>query len=182
MPNKPIEFEVDGRPVRLTVILPNAQVRRQATTIYDEALRDALAGGALPEAECLAVLQTDVSDRARETLNKGERLLADRHPTRKEGREICLDMQRTRAILGTLLRTLGHSAEAQAERARFDFYISTCVIDTDGVPYFQDRDYYDDDPLVIAVSTSLRRKLERAAINENPETKWLVSRGMYNLR
>lgn len=147
----------DNKKGRLAVKRPDQKALREAQKVHNKAFRDAVESGALLRAGIEKVMRAqNLWDDARQKefegiqkrLSDGEKKLAGGRIKLSEARSIALDMASARASLRDILSERNnldlHTAEAQAENARFGFLVSACTfIESEGgKPFFRDYDDY----------------------------------------
>lgn len=102
-----------------------------------------------------------------------------------EAREIAISLRKQRAEIRTLtsekINLDNNSAEAQADNAQFNYYVSACTVYGDnGKPYFKSYDEYmskDDDPVVSKAASAMAQiiyNLEEDYDKKLPENEFLV--------
>ncbi len=191
---KIVKVEISGKEVELAVLRPNAKQRQEAQKVYNKAFRDAVESGAILRAKIenvmreqklwddakdveLRKLQGEIGDKERKIRSGGIKL--------SEARDLAVQLRRERAELRGLnserMSLDNNSAEAQADNAQFNFFVSTCTVSAnDGKPYFKSYDDYmnrEDDPVVAPAAGALARiiyNLEEDYEKKLPENQFLL--------
>lgn len=190
---KTFSITLDNKTVELMVRLPSLQDQREATKIYNQAFTEALKSKAIVRAKLddLLVEQGlwDNSKQAQftELQNKileGERQLAKGGIKLAEAKNIALAMKKNREEIRDLISVKtnldNHTAEGQADNARFNYLVSACTIYADSKePYFKNYEDYNNrssDPATILAAQNLANMLyglEENYENKLPENKFL---------
>lgn len=190
---KTFSITLDNKTVELMVRLPSLQDQREATKIYNQAFTEALKSKAIVRAKLddLLVEQGlwDNSKQAQftELQNKileGERQLAKGGIKLAEAKNIALGMKKNREEIRDLISVKtnldNHTAEGQADNARFNYLVSACTIYADSKePYFKNYEDYNNrssDPATILAAQNLANMLyglEENYENKLPENKFL---------
>jgi hypothetical protein len=183
----------DGKEVNFTVRSPSLQDQKEATKVYNQSFSDALKAKAVVRAKLddllveqglwdgikqakFSQLQADILD--------GERKLAKGGISLKEAKDIALKMRKTREDLRELISVKTsldtHTAEGQADNARFNYLVSACTVYTDSKePYFKNFEDYNNksaDPIAILAAQNLANMLyglENDYEEKLPENKFL---------
>jgi hypothetical protein len=196
---KKFTVEVDGAPVALAVVSPTPRDQLAATNVYNRAFREAVTpsdggAGALVRAKLESVLRAqNLWDDAkqtryeelRRTILSGERRLEEGGIKLSAARVVALDMGRARLELRRLTvdrnRLDEVTAEAQAEQARFNFYVAACTVyDPSGKKYYKDTDDFltrEGDVVAAAAPAQLAKLLyglEDDYEQKLPENKFLL--------
>lgn len=146
----------NGEDIELAVLKPNNKTHIKAQEVYNQVFAAAVRSGAYLRDTIDKLLKDhglwdDERENAyqdiRNRINNGEKKLAGGGIKLAEAKNIALDIRRARAELITLLTDRNkydsHTAEAQAENARFNYLVSSCVVYNDtGEPYFKSYDDY----------------------------------------
>lgn len=152
--------EVDGQELKLVVVRPDGRTQDKGQLVYNAAFKENVQSGAIVRAAINDVMREQKLwndekqkeyDKNVKVLIEGELKLKKGGIRAKEARQIALDMRTARIVL-QLLNTDRNSldsksAEALAENARYNFYVSACCRYADsGKAYFKDLDDYRDRP------------------------------------
>jgi len=178
---------------------PNAKQRRDASIVYSKAFSQALKDGALLEARLNSYVREQGlwNDEKEERLRKlvtemGEtqKKLAAGGIKKSEGRELAIRMRVLRIEWTNLVSETSslkdHTAEGQADNARFHYFASVCLVDETGTPIFKDVDDYlenGNEPHIYEAVTelaTLESDLDPEWENNLPENKFLVKYGFVN--
>jgi hypothetical protein len=156
MNSKNFTATVDGKNIELTVRTPSLQDQREGQKVYNQAFTDAIKSKSVVRAKLDDLLQeqglwNDEKQAKFTALQKelleGEKRLAKGGFGIKEAKSLALKMRNVRDEIRDLIsvRTSldNHSAEGQADNARFNYLVSVCVVykDTDE-PYFKSLEEY----------------------------------------
>jgi len=191
---KVIEVEIAGKKTELAVIRPNAKQRQEGLKYYNKAFREALESGAIlrPKIESVMREQKLWDDNKENSLRQLQNKIAENEKKLKSGgiklseaREIAISLRKQRAEIRTLtsekINLDNNSAEAQADNAQFNYYVSACTVYGDnGKPYFKSYDEYmskDDDPVVAKAASAMAQiiyNLEEDYDKKLPENEFLV--------
>jgi hypothetical protein len=191
---KVVKVEIGGKEVELAVLRPNAKQRQEAQKVYNRAFREAVESGAILRAKIESVmreqklwddqkeaelrkLQTSISEKERKVRSGGIKL--------SEARDLAIQLRRDRAELRGLnserMSLDNNSAEAQADNAQFNYWVSVCTVHAnDGKPYFKSYEEYmtkEDDPAVGPAASALAKiiyNLEDDYEKKLPENQFLV--------
>lgn len=158
---KTFGVEVNGKETAFAVLRPNNKVQQQGQLVYNRAFREAVKPsdgkpGAIVRAALEGVLRDqklwDDAKQARwEELNKklldGTKKLQAGGVKLSEARALAIEMRATRWGIRQLLQDRNsldlNTAEAQAEQARFNYFVAACTVYADtGKPYWKDEDDY----------------------------------------
>lgn len=159
---KAFEVEVEGgEPLKLVVKLPNQEQKKQGQYVYNRTFREVVRptdgqAGAIVRAALESVLRDqklwDDEKQARyqalsKALEDGQKKLSKGGIKLSEGREIAIQMRRDRNALQQLMLDRNaldvNTAEAQAENAKFNYFVSVCTLDArTGVKVFKDEEDY----------------------------------------
>lgn len=156
----------DGQEVELTVKAPSPKNQRESQKIYNRAFSDAISSGSIIRARLDGVMKdqglwNDEKEKEYQTIQKlildKERILAKGGISLEQAKREALEMQKHRNKLKDLISTRttldSHTAEGQADNARFNFLVSCCVVYKESnKPYFSGYEDY------------ISRALEPAAI------------------
>lgn len=156
MKTRTFTAKIDGKDVEFLVRSPNLQDQKEATKVYNTAFSDALKAKAVVRAKLddLLVEQGlwDDSKQMRfSTLQaqilEGERKLAKGGIPLSQAKEEALKMRKLREDLRELIAVKTnldtHTAEGQADNARFNYLVSACTVYNDSKkPYFSSYEDY----------------------------------------
>jgi hypothetical protein len=197
---KVFQVELDGKPVEFAVQRPNHKVSQQATLVYNRAMREAIEAKLMLRAKIDQVMreqnlwddtkQAKFDELVKELLG-GEKKLAGGNIKLSQARDIAIQMRRARAELNLLRAERDeldrHTAESQAEQARFNYLVATCTVyGESGTSYYKDADDYlsrTDDPVALPAAQNLGRLiygLDDDFAKKLPENKFLVKYGFVN--
>ena len=172
MKTEDIKVEIDGKEKTFTVRSPSLADQREAQKAYNTAFTDAIKSNSVVRAKMDDVLEDQglwnkEKQKKYETLQEqlldGEKRLAKGGFSLIEAKKLALKMRNIRLEIRDLIsvRTSldNHSAEGQADNARFNYLVSACVVYKENdKPYFKDlEDYMNrmDDPVALAGATKL---------------------------
>lgn len=191
---KIIEVEIDGKKVDLAVIRPNQKQRQEAQKVYNKAFREALDSGAILRAKIESVMREqklwdDNKERQLKVLqNKvadGEKRIKSGGIKLSDARELALSLKKVRTEIRGLnserINLDNNSAEAQADNAQFNFYVSSCTVSSEnGKPHFKSYEDYinrEDDPIIgkaAGAMASIIYNLEDDYEKKLPENQFLI--------
>lgn len=191
---KTFKVEIGGKEVDLAVLRPNAKQRQEAQKVYNKAFREAVESGAILRAKIESVmreqklwddqkeadlrkLQASIGEKERKVRSGGIKL--------SEARDLAIQLRRDRAELRSLnserMSLDNNSAEAQADNAQFNYWVSVCTVHAnDGKSYFKSYDDYltkEDDPAIGPAASALAKiiyNLEDDYEKKLPENQFLV--------
>ena len=172
---------------------PSLQDQREAQKVYNRAFTDAIKSNSVVRAKMDDVLEEQglwnkekqaKYTELQEELLAGEKKLAKGGFSITEAKKLALKMREIRADLRDLIsvRTSldNHSAEGQADNARFNYLVSVCVVYKDNdKPYFKDLEDYMDrigDPVALSGAQKLANLvygLDNNYEKNLPENKFL---------
>lgn len=156
MKTRKFTAKVDNKNAEFTVRSPNLQDQREATKIYNQAFTEALKSKAIVRAKLDDLLvdqglwdetkQSRFSALQSEIL-EGEKKLAKGGISLKQAKECALKMRQTREelreLIGIKTNLDTHTAEGQADNARFNYLVSVCTVYSDSnKPYFSSYEDY----------------------------------------
>jgi hypothetical protein len=156
MNQKTFKVEIDGKEKDLLVKTPSLQDQREAQKVYNQAFTDAIKSKAVVRAKMEDVLteqglwdkekQAKLSELQQQLLDN-ERKLAAGGISLKEAKMLALSMKDYRDEIRELIsnRTSldNHSAEGQADNAKFNYLVSVCVVYNDTKePVFKNMEDY----------------------------------------
>lgn len=156
MKNRTFEVNIDGNNVTLAVVSPSLDDQREATKVYNTAFSDALKAKAVVRAKLddLLVEQGLWDDKKQNKFTElqsqildGERKLAKGGISLSEAKTVALNMKKIREELRELISVKTnldtHTAEGQADNARFNYLVSACTVYNDNKKrYFKSYDDY----------------------------------------
>lgn len=156
MKTRTFTVTVDDKEVTLIVRSPSLNDQREATKIYNQAFSEALKAKAVVRAKLDDLLMDqglwDDSkqtrfNRLQSSILENERKLARGGISLNEAKEIAIDMKRLRSELRDLISVKTnldtHTAEGQADNARFNYLVSACTVYNDSKkPYFNSYEEY----------------------------------------
>jgi hypothetical protein len=193
MKTQDFKVEVNGEEKTFMARSPSLSDQREAQKVYNTAFTDAIKSNSVVRAKMEDVLEEQglwnkdkqaKYENLQKELSDGEKRLAKGGIQLSEAKKIALRMRDVRLEIRDLIsvRTSldNHSAEGQADNARFNYLVSACVVykDTEK-PYFKDlADYMDriDDPVALAGAQKLANMiygLDNNFEKNLPENKFL---------
>lgn len=148
--------KIQDKEVTFLVKMPNLQNQREGQKIYNQAFSDAVKSGSIVRAKLDDLLTEqglwDDTKQARflaiqKELNDSEKKLAVGGISLKEARNTAIAMKRVREELRDLISVRTnldtHTAEGQADNARFNYLVSCCVVYNDSKKnYFNSYEDY----------------------------------------
>ena len=184
---------LEDKVVSLFVKAPSLQDQREATKIYNQTFSEALKAKAVVRAKLDDVLMEqglwDANKQAQFTklqndILDGERKLAKGGIPLSEAKKVALLMKKSREDLRDLIAVKTnldtHTAEGQADNARFNYLVSACTVYTDTKEqYFKSYEDYlnrSADPVAILAAQNLAGMLyclENDYEEKLPENKFL---------
>lgn len=193
MKKEEIKVEINGEEKTFIVRSPSLADQREAQKIYNTAFTDAIKSNSVVRAKMEDVLQEQglwnkekqkKYEDLQQKLVDGEKKLAKGGFALSDARKLALEMRNTRLDIRDLISVRTsldtHSAEGQADNARFNYLVSVCVVYKDNdKPYFKDLEDYtnrSDDPVALAGAQSLANMIY--GLDDNfeknlPENKFL---------
>jgi len=193
MDTRTFKYTVDDVEKEFLVRTPSLEDQREAQKVYNQAFTDAIKSKSVVRAKMDDLLeeqglwnaekQADYT-RLQQELLEGERKLAKGGFALSEAKKLAVKMRSVRNQIRELIsvRTSldNHSAEGQADNARFNYLVSVCVVYKDNdKPYFTGlEDYMDriDDPVAITGAQKLANMiygLDNNFEKNLPENKFL---------
>jgi hypothetical protein len=193
MKTRTFTASIDNKEVTFLVRSPSLADQREATKVYNTAFSDALKAKAVVRAKLddLLVEQGLWDDKKQfefsalqSKILESERKLAKGGIPLQEAKKIALDMKKDREDLRDLIAVKTnldtHTAEGQADNARFNYLVSACTVYNDNKkPYFNSYDEYlnkASDPVAILAAQNLAGMLyglENNYEEKLPENKFL---------
>ncbi len=186
--------KIEDKETTFLVKMPNLQNQREGQKIYNQAFSDAVKSGSIVRAKLDDLLTEqglwDDSKQARflaiqKELNDSEKKLAVGGISLKEAKNIAISMKRVRDELRDLISVKTnldtHTAEGQADNARFNYLVSCCVVYNDNKKsYFSNYEDYlnrSSDPVGILGAQKLASMLyglDSDFEKKLPENKFLL--------
>ena len=156
MKTKTFKATIDDKEKEFLVRTPSLTDQREAQKVYNQAFTDAIKSKSVVRAKLDDLLQdqglwNDEKQAKFTTLQRdlleGEKRLAKGGFSLNEAKDLAVKMKGVRDEIRDLIsvRTSldNHSAEGQADNARFNYLVSTCVVYNDTKqPYFRDMEDY----------------------------------------
>ena len=163
---KTITVEADGKSVSLDIRRPNQKVQQAASIRYNLEFRKLVKPDPGPDGKPVkgAIVRLALEDvlreqgiwddakqaeynRLRKAILAAEKRLTKGGGKLSEAREVAIQMRRDRAELQRLVSERNsldtNTAEAQAEQARFNYYVANCTVYSDtGKPFFASEEDY----------------------------------------
>ncbi len=194
MKTKDFTYKIGDTEKKFTIKTPSVSDQKEASKIYNTAFSDAIKNKALVRAKLDDVLveqglwddikQSKFNQLQNAILN-GERTLAKGGISLTEAKNIAIDMRKARLELRDLISVKTnldtHTAEGQADNARFNYLVSCCLVYTDTKqPYFAGyEDYLNKaaDPLAVLAAqhlASMLYGLDNDYEEKLPENKFLT--------
>lgn len=184
---------IDGKNRELLIKSPSLQDQKEATKVYNQSFNEALKAKAVVRAKLDDLLieqglwdgikQAKFTELQADIL-EGERKLAKGGISLTEAKNIALQMRKTREDLRELISVKTnldtHTAEGQADNARFNYLVSACTVYNDTKEqYFKNYEDYNNrssDPVAILAAQNLANMLYGLEDNYEeklPENKFL---------
>jgi len=184
---------VDNKEVEFMVRSPSLQDQREASKIYNQSFSEALKSKAVVRAKLDDLLADqglwDTQKQAKFTelqnqILHNERKLAKGGIPLKQAKELALQMRKTREEVRELISVKTnldtHTAEGQADNARFNYLVSACTVYNDSKEsYFKNYEDYNNrsaDPVSLLAAQNLAGMLyglENDYEEKLPENKFL---------
>lgn len=156
MKTREFKYEIDNKEVVFLVKSPSLGDQKEANKIYNTAFSDAVKAKALVRAKLDDVLveqglwdthKQEKFNKLQNNILEGERLLAKGGISLKQAKNHALNMRRYRAELRDLIAVKTnldtHTAEGQADNARFNYLVSCSLVYNDSKePYFKGYEDY----------------------------------------
>lgn len=194
MSNFIFSCNVDGKEKEFEIVAASLAAQREAMKVYNQAFSDAVKSGSIVRAKLDDLLRdqglwNETKDREFATLQKQildkERALAKGGISLKQARAIAVDMKNLRIKLRDLISVKTeldtHTAEGQADNARFNYLVSQCVVYKDTKkPYFSSyEDYLNRNSELVAIlgaqrMASIMYGLDSDFEKKLPENKFLI--------
>ena len=184
---------IDNKEVEFMVRSPSLQDQREASKIYNQSFSEALKAKAVVRAKLDDLLvdqglwdnqkQAKFTELQNQILDN-ERKLAKGGIPLKQAKELALQMRKTREEVRDLISVKTnldtHTAEGQADNARFNYLVSACTVYSDtNAPYFKSFEDYNNkaaDPVAILAAQNLANMLyglDNDYEEKLPENKFL---------
>ena len=184
---------VDNKEVEFLIRSPSLQDQREAAKVYNQSFSEALKAKAVVRAKLDDLLvdqglwdnqkQAKFTELQNEIL-EGERKLAKGGIPLKQAKELALQMRKTREEVRELISVKTnldtHTAEGQADNARFNYLVSACTVYNDSKEaYFKSYEDYNNrsaDPVALLAAQNLAGMiygLENDYEERLPENKFL---------
>lgn len=193
MNTRTFKAKVDNVEKEFSVRSPSLNDQKEATKYYNQTFSDALKAKAVVRAKLDDLLvEQGLWDGAKQAkftqlqseILEGERKLAKGGIQLSQAKEIAFNMKKTREELRDLISVKTnldtHTAEGQADNARFNYLVSACTMHKDtNQPYFKSYEDYNNklnDPVAIAAAQNLAGMLyglENDYEDKLPENKFL---------
>ena len=156
MKTKTFKVTVDGQEKEILVKSPSLNDQREGQKVYNQAFTDAIKSKSVVRAKLDDLLKdqglwNDEKEaqftQLQKELSEGEKRLAKGGFSLNEGKDLAIKMKTVRDEIRDLIsvRTSldNHSAEGQADNARFNYLVSVCVVyNHNKEPYFKDMEDY----------------------------------------
>ena len=185
---------VNGKETELTAKMPSLTDQREGQKVYNQAFSDAVKSGSIVRAKLddLLVEQGlwDDTKQARFTgiqkeIAEGEKSLAKGGISLKQAKNVAITMRELRDELRELISVRTnldtHTAEGQADNARFNYLVSSCVVYTDSKKtYFSGyEDYLNKSSDLVAINGAQKLAAMLYGLDSDfekklPENKFLV--------
>lgn len=193
MKTRTFKADVSGKENTFLIRSPSLQDQREATKVYNQTFSEALKARAVVRAKLDDILVEqglwDANKQAQFTryqsdILDGEKKLAKGGISLSEAKQVALDMRKNRAELRDLIAVKTnldtHTAEGQADNARFNYLVSVCTVYNDSKEqYFKSYEEYlnrSSDPIAILAAQNLAGMLyglENDYEEKLPENKFL---------
>lgn len=157
MKTKTFKIKLADKETEFLVKSPSINDQREAQKVYNQAFTDAIKSKCVVRAKMDELLEDQglwnqdkqiKFNKLQQDILDSERKLAKGGISLKEAREIAIQMKRDREEIRSLIsvRTSldNHSAEGQADNARFNYLVSVCLVynDSNKQPYFSSMEDY----------------------------------------
>jgi hypothetical protein len=193
MKTEDFKVTIDGEEKSFTVRSPSLVDQREGQKVYNQAFTDAIKSKSVVRAKMDDLLkeqglwneekQKEYADLQKELL-EGERKLAKGGIPLSDAKKIALRMRevrnRIRELISVRTSLDNHSAEGQADNARFNYLVSACVVYKDNdKKYFESLEDYmskSDDPVALSGAQKLANMiygLDNNFEKNLPENKFL---------
>lgn len=156
MNSRSFKVMIEGKERDVSVRSPSLQDQREGQKVYNQAFTDAIKSKSVVRAKMEDVLTEqglwDNQKQARlaelqQELLESERRLAQGGISLKEAKDVAMKMKETRdeirELIGSRSSLDNHSAEGQADNAKFNYLVSACVVYNDTKqPVFKNMEEY----------------------------------------
>lgn len=156
MKNTEFKVTIDNKEIEFVVKSPSFKDQREAQKVYNRAFSDAVKAGSIIRARLDDLMKEQGlwDDRKEKTYKdlqlkilEKDKVLAKGGISIKVAKQIAIEMKNLRDELRDLISTRttldSHTAEGQADNARFNYLVSACVVYKDtNQPYFQGYEDY----------------------------------------
>ena len=156
MNSRSFKVMIDSKERDVSVRSPSLQDQREGQKVYNQAFTDAIKSKSVVRAKMEDVLTEqglwDNQKQARlaelqQELLESERRLAQGGISLKEAKDVAMKMKETRdeirELIGSRSSLDNHSAEGQADNAKFNYLVSACVVYNDTKqPVFKNMEEY----------------------------------------
>lgn len=194
MNNFTFKCDLNGQETEFEIVAANLATQRESMKIYNQSFSDAVKSGSIVRAKLDDLLRdqglwSEAKDIEFTTLQKQildkERALAKGGISLKQARGIAIDMKNLRLKLRDLISVKTeldtHTAEGQADNARFNYLVSQCVVyKNTKKPYFSSyEDYLNRNTELVAIigaqkMASIMYGLDSDFEKKLPENKFLI--------
>jgi hypothetical protein len=154
--NNDFTLEVDGKLTTFTVKKPSFKDQREGQKIYNQTFSDSVKSGCIIRAKLDDLMKDqglwdDKKEKEFKSLQskilETEKILARGGISLTAARNAAIEMKKAREELKDLIATRtnldSHTAEGQADNARFNYLVSACVVyKDDNKPYFKGYEDY----------------------------------------
>ena len=157
------------------LLLPDAQINKEAQLVYNRAFRDALDSGAILRQKLGDIMEEQgLWDGEKEALHfdlitnitEWEKTLAAGGIKLEEAKQIAIQMRRARMTFRSLVSQKtsmdANTVEGQADNARFAYLVFACLKNENGEPVFETFDEYENaesEPYVVEAASALAKRL-----------------------
>lgn len=193
MNTRTFKTKIDDKDVEFLVRSPSLAEQREGQKVYNQAFSDAVKAKAIVRARMDDLLEEqglwDSAKQAKLTelqqiVLDNERALAKGGIPLKKAKELAIQMKETRGKIRELISVKtsldNHSAEGQADNARFNYLVSACVVYNDTKqPYYKNLEDYlgrSSEPVAILAAQNLANMLyglDNDYESNLPENKFL---------
>jgi hypothetical protein len=157
MKTKNFKIKINEKETEFLVKTPSINDQREAQKVYNQAFTDAIKSKCVVRAKMDELLEDQglwnqdkqiKFTKLQQDILDSERKLAKGGISLKEAKEIAIQMKKDREEIRSLIsvRTSldNHSAEGQADNARFNYLVSSCLVynDSNKQPYFSNMEDY----------------------------------------
>ena len=156
MQNRTFTVEIEGKEREMCARSPSLQDQREGTKVYNQAFSEALKSKAVVRAKLEDLLseqglwndgQQIKFNQLQTEILENERKLAKGGISLKEAKEAAIKMRVSREdlrnLIGVKTNLDTHTAEGQADNARFNYLVSVCTVYNDTkAPYFKSYEDY----------------------------------------